>query len=349
MKKLIAISVLFALLAGFAFAEASVGGNLKISTDLIGGNEDDQWAGPLKMWDAYTNISWSGDNAGGMMRLHAFGSTSRIDWTPDAFVFWWWRPIEQLRLQLGKNPDGDWGHAQITGWGFNAEAQGGICIDQYRGIGNLAVVARTAAWAPGFNSSGMTVSINPVPGFNFNIGIPYAYNSTGELGDVYGNSYLHLDYTFEDIGTLKLAAQLVNEAKPDIHAAFYVMAIDNIGLEVGFAYGLESEVIEVGAGFRFSDGGDLTFKLRAGAVLADNYGVIGVGILPSYRTEAFTFFFNAGFGMDLEKDDDNIDWFVNPYISVPANSGRFYLGFKLSDNEGGGINWSLPIGWNVYF
>ena len=281
MKKLIAILVVFTLIAGAVFAETSVGGNLKISTTLLGGDNirDTQkgdgdaqqskaakpYAGQARIWDAHTNITWEGDNAGGMMRLFTGGlSAYPHDWIPDAFVFWWWKPVDQLRIQLGKNPDADWGHAQITGWGFNGEAQGGVAMDKDRELGGsdyinagaygndynqgwYATAARTAAWWGGFNVLGLGLSIYPVQGLEINWGVPFT--SVKTAGRTYGNSSLNVAYAIPDIGTVRVATVLKREeskkfepdpkddqfTKPNFHAAFYLAAIDGLGAEFGFA------------------------------------------------------------------------------------------------------------------
>jgi hypothetical protein len=71
-----------------------------------------------------------------------------------------------------------------------------------------------------------------------------------------------------------------------------------------------------------------------------------------------------------------VDWFINPYITLPAGGGRFYAGIRLyadgtripvmydygKENSGVGgqpagslmstsyqIKWEIPIGWNWYF
>jgi len=91
---------------------------------------------------------------------------------------------------------------------------------------------------------------------------------------------------------------------------------------------------------------------------------------------------NNGEGLELKKS--SIDWYINPYITLPAGSGRFYAGFKLYTDgsripvkfeynkaikdaglEGGAaasitglgslnskqaqLKWEIPIGLNFYF
>jgi hypothetical protein len=369
MKKIIAISVMFVLIAGAAFADTSLGGNMRITANLASQSpaQDDAVAGDVHVFDSNLSANWSGDNAGGMMRFHAFGSdsgvVSKIDWTPDFFGFVWWKPIDEFRLQIGKNADGDWGHNQITGWGYNAEAQNGAAVDQYRGIGGNAVVARTAAWWGGFNSMGITLSFFPAQGVDINIGVPMA--SQRDASVTYSNSKINVKADIPDIGTVRVAADL-NKANKDAdlllkgHLAFYLSAIENIGLEVGFGFiqdNKDDNHMEFGLGFR-TTADDFGLKARVGFVMKDKDkggSQLGIGVLPSYNVGSFKFFFNAGFGMNLDKEEapGKQDWFVNPYIQVPTSAGSFYAGIKLVDEgktgNDEGISWAIPIQWNVYY
>jgi len=395
MKKIIVTLAVFALIAGAAFAQPSVGGNLKIGTNMLWGNTEleEPLAGGTTIWDAHINVTWSGDNAGGLIR---FWSRTN-EWQPEFFAFWWWKPIQQVRIQLGKNRDADFGHAQITGWGYNAEAQGGVAIDKdreltnygggYYGNESLAALARTAAWWGGFgagaNDLGLAVSLFPMPGFEVDICIPMQGGTGGWYGaaaaspsqagangmkpddgftasNTYLSSKINFNVAVPDIGNVRLVADLLGKdaddavITPNVHAAFYINAVDGMGIEIGAAFKDEFETIEFGAGYRLIAEA-LTLKARVGLIAkspkTENL-LLGVGILPAYNLGKLVALFNAGFGIDLG-DTEMMDWFINPYISVPANSGRFYGGIKLhnikSVGAGDVTSWSIPIGWNVYF
>jgi len=392
MKKFIVALVVFAVIAGAAFAQPSLGGNLKIGTNLLWGSTEtpEPLAGGATIWDAYTNVVWAGENAGGMMRLF----TKTNEWIPEFFTFWWWKPIQEVRIQLGRNRDGDFGHAQIAGWGFNAEAQGGVAIDKdreltiygggYYGNESIASIARTAAWWGGFgpnsNDLGLALSFFLIPGFEIDLCVPMQGGDGGIYGvggdsvqagkngmkpkdgftasNTYLSSKLNFNVAVPDIGNVRLVADLQGKdgddiVLPNVHAAFYVNAVDGMGIELGVGVTKEFEVIEVGAGYRLN-AEEITFKARVGAVVKtpDDELLIGIGILPSYNLGKFIALFNAGFGIDLNKTDV-IDWFVNPYLSIPANSGRLYAGIKVYNIKSLGqkdqIFWAIPIGWNVYF
>jgi hypothetical protein len=279
MKKMIAISVVFALTAAVAFAQPSVGGNMKLSTALLGGESANPvdttypYAGTATAWDAHVNVNFGDGDAGGMMRLW----TKTNEWQPGMFTFWWWKPIPQLRLQLGHNPDGDWGHAQITGWGYNGEAQGGIALDEHRKLnGTAAIMARSASnsnygdnrvvqWAPGVGGLGLNLSFYPVQGATINLHIPYA--SDRPFQETFSRLYIDGSYALPDIGTLRLAAQLapgnhrtyipsveetVGQKDPNTHwrgdneshdmsqfwLSFYLSALEGLGAELSLSYKL---------------------------------------------------------------------------------------------------------------
>jgi len=393
MKKIIVTLAVLALIAGAAFAQPSVGGNLKISTNLLAGSTETEepMAGGATIWDAYTNIVWSGTNAGGMMRLW----TKNNEWQPDFFTFWWWKPIEQIRIQLGKNRDGDFGHAQIAGWSFNGEAQGGVALDKdrdkftnYSGGGyytsdkrysnageSLATIARTAAWWGGFGAGGddigIALSYFPMPGFEMDICIPMAGASSDAGGipqltaaETYLKSDINFNIAIPDIGNLRFVVDCMGKdpaddsvATPNLHAAFYINAVDGMGIEIGAGFKNDFETIEFGLGYRLIAEA-LTLKARAGFVAkgklldGSDASLFSIGILPAYNFGKLVALFNAGFGIDLN-NTEMMDWFVNPYISVPANSGRFYGGLKVYNIKSKGdedvISWAIPIGWNVYF
>jgi len=215
--------VVFALVTTAAFAQLSIGGNMKISTLLLAGTTANSevrgnpvLAGSAQgttLWDAYTNVSWSGDSAGGMMRLY----TGTNEHQESIFAFWWWRPIDQLRIQLGQNPDGDFGADQISGWGYMGEAQGGIVIEEWRftdGNRHLGLVARNVTrgspraprqFAPGFSALGLTMSVVPIDGLSINLGVPFAQRT--DWRNTYTNIYANVTYNIEDIGTARLSAQ----------------------------------------------------------------------------------------------------------------------------------------------
>jgi hypothetical protein len=392
MKKIIAISVMLVLIAAAVFAQPSLGGNVRLGVDLVKdkGAGDDVRGGSFWYNDGNAKVEWSGDNAGGLLKLYASNQGAKLaGWEPP-FVFVWWKPIDALRIQIGTNPDGDWGHAQITGWGFNAEAQASVALDQDSAgsNGNLnGFVANQSrvcgAWWGGFSSTGIALTISPMPGFDINLGIPLGWE--GPMAAVYSNLKINFKYDLPDIGTIRLAADLNkksgnpavphkdDELIPNIYFAFYLSAIENMGLELGLsatASGTndkdgkpnKNDKIAVGIGYRLT-ADDLGLKVRLGFIpvqAKDADGMIlGLELLPSYNLGALTVYVNFGFGTAFALPDGvdakyYTDFYFNPYIRVPLNSGNFYAGVKFAQAAEKATGkpdaiWSIPIGWNVYF
>jgi len=346
MKKLIAISVMIALVAGAAFADVSIGGNVKIGVPLLRGDVDngDINAGTALLYDMHLNFGYGDSSNGGMMRM--WSKTN--EWQPAMFAFLWFTPIDMLRIQVGINPDADWGAQQIGGWGFNAEAQGGTSLDQHRGLSGVNIVARTSGFYGGFGDLGMGLSFTFAPEFKLNIGIPFNDNRAAE--QTYLRSHINAVINLDGVGVARVSAVMKGLDTsddsfiiPDVFASFYLTAIDGMNVDLGFAY--RNETPEFGLGFRFVEG-DITFRARAGFVMAENNMQFGIHVLPSFNMGDMMLFLNAGFAMNL--DAETMGWFVNPYIRTSFGGIRLYAGFQLYANEDEVIRWSLPISFNVY-
>jgi len=335
MKKLIAISVMCALVTGAAFAETSLGGqifvggallqgdNIKDSQPQTGGFENDRWNTALK-------VSFSEGTAGGRIRI--LGDNAGKD---DIFDEWfgYWRPIPQLKLQLGVNKDGDFGTAQISGWGFTGENKnnGGNqgAMGEYNGYQEGRNVARTVGWYGGIDVPSLNISLYPIDGLTVNIAFPW---SSQAVGFTLAKFNAQVQYKIVDIGTISLSYRgdtgylkadpdswwkTEQTGMPKIFASFYLTAIDGMGVDLGLAYrfplvnerteATTNYPFEVGLGFRYGQG-DFTFKLRAsvetGASTVPKVGdtvqgitQLSVNILPSYKIGTVTVFFYAGMGI----------------------------------------------------
>ncbi|MDR2730146.1 MAG: hypothetical protein LBB81_04530, partial [Treponema sp.] len=130
------------------------------------------------------------------------------------FAFAWWKPLDQLRVQLGHNPDGNFGAAQITGWGYNGSAQDFVAIDNETGdfSGDSAWrKARSAGFYGGFSNVGMTLSILPVSGFDINLAVPLSTNSHSDGTDLtkelMKKFHVNVTYAIPDIGTVRVSFQ----------------------------------------------------------------------------------------------------------------------------------------------
>ena len=339
MKKLIAISVMCALVAGAAFAETSVGGQVFVGGALVKGTNvtDSQPSADAIENDRYNTalkITFSEGSAGGRIRIlgnNAGGSDAFDEW------FGWWRPIPQLRLQVGSNQDGDFGTAQISGWGFTGENKnnGGNqgAMGEYNGYQEGRNVTRTVGWYEGTGGTpNIQFTVNAIENLTINLWFPFTSANAAAPGFILSRFNLNLVYRFIDIGNLYVSFKGDTgylEADPDswyvteqtgtpkAYLSFYLTAIENMAVDLGLAYQfpLENErtktttnyPFEVGLGYRVGSG-DFTFKLRASARVGGSQAVSGgdtvntvndiaVNILPSYKIKTVTVFFYAGMGV----------------------------------------------------
>ena len=294
MKKLIAIAVVFALIAGTAFADTSVGGQVFVAGTLLQGNniEDSDIGNAAIGNDQYNTaikVTFSEGPAGGRIRILG-KNAGEGDIFDEAFG--WWRPIPQLRIQIGSNQDGDFGTAQISGWGFTGENKnnGGNqgAMAEYSGWGEGRNHSRTTGWYGGTGGTpNLQFSIFATDDLTINIWFPWQGNTIAGLAFLKVNA--QVKYSIPQIGTATVSFESNTgylKADPDswykteqtgtpkVFASFYLTAIENMGVDIGLAYkfpldNTETKVVtnypfEVGLGFRFGSG-DFNFKLRASA------------------------------------------------------------------------------------
>jgi|GEM_PF-3088336 len=381
MKKLIAISVMLVLLTGAAFAQIS--GDLFVNAALLAGNTeaDDIMMGGKGSNDIY-GAKWS-------LTFGEAPGTGRIVWRlHDASMWGWfaWRPIDMLRIKLGWDRDGEFGTAQINGWGFTAGAKDLVATNDYAGGLFMSSAGRGSPWYDGFGDGegySFIVSLYPMEGLQINVGIPQFANTAAEMSRKIANVQASIFYNIEDIGRLSLAFvgrgglgkdQDKTMSVGDIKASFFLTALDSIRIDLGFSMGIpftnasdksEGGRMAIGLGFNMPTVVEnVSFKLRGGAFVGGTNAagaalntVIMVGILPTYQiAPGFRFYFHAGMGMEMpETGDSNMGWFVNPYISYRAGGITFWAGLKVDAPNSIGtaqqkaINWSVPFGFSANY
>jgi hypothetical protein len=197
MKKLIAIAVVFALATGAVFAETAISGTVSVRANLFSATIDDidgTSAGVAGGGIETVYIQFSGTNDegtfGGLFRLRGSEATKYHR------AFAWWKPIPQLQIFFGQDPDGKFG--PYNAWSF------------FQGQEDYANVHDWDAWRAPFpgnwDSFGLAFSLYPVDGLEVNLVVPLA----GGIGSAAANwegSY-RANTNFYDIfgGSLELAA-----------------------------------------------------------------------------------------------------------------------------------------------
>jgi len=240
MKKLIVLSVIFALVAGSVFA-ADVGVEVFGGVELLKGNDVKENKADAGKDPDYKNANKNSDSFGiGRIRLSASGATEdgtiggslRYDAGGNAAGWVWWKPADIFRLQIGTNPDGEFGLDGVAGWGFHAlanevlpELSGHIWSvgGAYDGSGytHLPVKYRDAFFG-GWGGAVMITS-TPIEALTINLGLPlgtqdfayqdylkftlqakYNIDGVGTAGITYQNGLGHEDGKVDTINEVKV-------------------------------------------------------------------------------------------------------------------------------------------------
>jgi len=164
MKKLFAILMVLALVAGSAFAQ--VGGAVLVNTTLLSGDTTEKADGDSGIYGdgglAASKIVLRGDAGeyGGFLRVNPSGH-----WTGYlAHANAWWKPVDQFLIRLGTDPDGFWNKQNVTGWMFHRDASDlGVGVENW-GFG---------AFYGGFDGWGLMLEIKPIDILAINVALPY--------------------------------------------------------------------------------------------------------------------------------------------------------------------------------
>jgi len=270
MKKLIAISVVFALAAGVAFA-VDVSGNVIGTVNFLEGNSGKQAnddANPIGASASMNRIriEGSGENDDG-----TFGGWVRFqpDWGfqgPDqgkasqAWGYAWWKPIDVLKLGIGGNPDGFYGKEGVTGWMFYQMVSdtGVVNAGNVWGGGYGPVIFRNAFYG-GFGDAALHLTISPAEIVDINIAVPFWANNgdnlpEGKAAYIFKRTNAQLDFKL-DFGNIALTYvgnenklgfdmdekdpyKMADASPGTIFAYFGLTSIENLGLDVGLGFPL---------------------------------------------------------------------------------------------------------------
>ena len=304
MKKLIAISVVFALVAGAAFAAdiaVDVKGHVRLiqgDTGKIGGVTD-----PASGVSTPTTAAHKPTAAGAMPQFRISASGENDDGTFGAFFRWdakdwsgwdsdigkaeghaWWKPLDALKILIGGGPDGRFEQANVTRWGF------------YQVAGDVGVAGEGWKFDPsfygGWGDVGIDLIITPVEALEINIGIPFMSSAWQKVEKVYMKSTLQVAYNIENIGKFAITykSDVGNKdavdatvfdpdtgdglnGEGDVHDTgkvwlyFNLTAIENLSIEVGFGYQLPQT---------YKDGSSHNYPIAAGVGAKFDAGDFGV-------------------------------------------------------------------------
>jgi hypothetical protein len=372
MKKLISISVVLILLASAAFAD--VGATVIGSATLASGSTKEYVDGadssgkPIYVTDRIGSGFGIGRirlSASGALEDGSIGGSLRHDdgaWSGWAF----WKPSDLLKLQIGVNPDGEFGLDGIGRWGFYQLAGdvGVVSAGNAWGGGALDGQTFSEAFFGGYGSGGLVLFVTPADGFAINIGIPLA-NTSGYNADdkKFGSNYLYqnlansviqVKYDIDGVGTVGLTyssglglgggevketvkkGALITPAGPDVEGKIPVYGGESttgtpIGWEDITIPGTPAVYAPDTKTYDFDVNNDSsTLRLYFGLSSIENLGIdIGIGYqLPSV----------------LEEKDAYTITKTNPIavgLGVTFNSGTFGLKTRVLGKFGGNMKYDV--------
>jgi hypothetical protein len=383
MKKLIVLSVIFALVAGSAFAVDLGGvviGDVTLASDLNGESDDVTTSGKI----GRVRIEGSGANDDG-----TFGGWFRAN-NGAFFGHAWWKPIDQLKLQIGGNGgDGYFGKDGIVGYGWYAQVMeignlsvGGDLVWYNTGgyhVGNDVLHFRNAFYGGNGGKDDLILIITPADMATINITLPFGVDPDGNrpvyktTEDVLKHTHAQVDLNF-DFGNIALtyvggAMEAKTNADRSKIFVSYAGGFGDINLEVGLAYTMAGEnaagdsvsnPLNVGLGLKYSAEA-FGVKFRAmGALPADSDKTMYIyaEVMPFFNlSDSLTAFVSGGFGMAKPDSGDSVtSWHFNPYIRIGEEWGTsFYAGILINSNGKKNtkgdtyVNWAVPIGIVVNF
>ena len=280
MKKIIAILAMVALVGGVAFAEASVGGHVIGTVNLLESDTSDPTDGKI-FGSAGLNrvrVEAQGSDEDGK-----FGAWVRIEGGMNGYA--WWKPIEQFQMRIGNNGyDGFNSKDGVTRWGFyqtvtdtgvtfggdNAWGSSVYLSGVDRGIKDilrasgvaedelddaLEAFKKTDEYKMSLGSMGFNFSSAFFGGYGgtnalmleikpvevFGVNISLPYFDRGEVKDIFGGLTLQLDLNL-DIGNIALT--YVGDAGDDTNGDVYLYAglgFGNVALDIGLGLTLEGD------------------------------------------------------------------------------------------------------------
>jgi len=348
MKKLIVLSVVFALVASAAFA-VDLGGTVFAKVELVKGETD---VDEITSSGGFQRVRLEGY---GEVAEGAFGGWMRFDSGSFAGAYAFWKPIDQFKLLIGGNPDGFYGKEGVTGWGFN-ETPYDIGVAFGGGNiwgGGIGTIKTRDVFYGGFGGNALHLNITPFDVLAVNLVLPFF--DGGEIADVILKVKAQVDLNF-DFGNIAITYDGHGDGAGGQVFAYFGAPIGPLGLDVGFSYGFDEDgnyLIGYGVGLKFATD---TFGIRfrvASTIDWNEWFKLLAELNPYFQfNDKLAVFLNMGLVMEQQGSSSaKIDFYVNPYLRIGEEWGaQFLVGFQLwSQDNFDKIKWSVPIGIGLSF
>jgi hypothetical protein len=372
MKKLIAIAVVFALVAGGVFAvdlTGTVFGGVRLFQGSNywnpGDPDSDTWE------DDYpglpTDFGWMNINqdmkmrgSAGMSRIRLegsgeagdgnFGGWYRIEANASVYGLAWWKPIDMFKMSIGGNPDGIFGKEGYSGWMFyQMPCDVGIANNGNTwGGGYLYWTAKFRnAFYAGIDQNALLLEVKPVDMFGLNIVLPYFQFSGAEVKDIFKHMTIQADVNL-DFGNIALTFDLIdNEVDPEkigakLYLYFGLSAIDNLSLDVGVGFTLPQSISEDfgGTSIKMTRMNPIAFGVAAQFDVNDSFGLrarLLAEFMGSTKVDVS--------GVDPENDPMVVGVDLLPYFGISDSMKVFFsVGLGMASHK----DWEKAlISWHV--
>jgi hypothetical protein len=362
MKKIIAISVMFALVAGAVFAADVSGSVIATIVPLEGDNSDGSEVAANGGMNR-VRIEASGNSDG------LWGGWFRLDgrhWSaaPVMEGYAWWKPMDEFKLIIGGFSDGFWGKEGVTGWMFYQTAtdtgvsMGGDNVwgGSFYGFG----INTRGAFFNGAEAEGAFMEIKPAEMVDINIHVPFIAENGNKAADVFKKAIAQFSFNL-DFGNIAITYRgnlMEGGDQPTIYA-YFGGNFDALSLDVGLGFKMPNEdktanPINIGLGVKYATDA-FGVKVRAAVSLAgeDKATKILFDALPFIpMSDDMRIFIGLGLGMVMpDSGDSAMDWHFNPYLEVGQEWGpKFLAGIKVcSGGNGDVISWAVPLAFHIGF
>ena len=347
-KTLIAVAAAAALTATSAFAEITFGAWLRSALIPVAYDGEDYLGGLTQSWGGAARTAVLGVN--GVSEDGMAGFTFEIRNQAGEGInmgdrtVTWLKPIEQLKLSVGKFDGGDNGFREGTGFGawnwVRPSATTGLFFN-----GEDSIMDATGG-------DGFMAEIFPIEGFKVMVNVPFLRSfddskltkANAKAYDIYKKTQIGAAYTIDGTGTLKVLWTGVSEeskignSKYDytgkIGVAFDLTAVENLYLAIGAKFDIVDEDYKVNSIEIDDETGINDYKDWGGA---KNKAYFALN--ASYKvSDAITFNMNGGVKLFKNSDFDpkwgigaGVDYVIMEGLTLNADV-RYISETKYSKN-----------------
>jgi len=356
MKKLIVLSVVFALVASTAAFAVDLGGVVIGGVNLFTGESGDGAKEDIVGGAIMKRIRIEGSGEAGEGKFGGYFRLNHEDEGEEVLGKLagnaWWKPIDQLKIIVGSNGgDGFYGKEGVTGWMFyQAVSDAGTIVNpgncwggSYSGGGDDNIFFRNAFFGGDGGKNALRLEITPIDILGINVVLPY-YTGSNPWGgpsnsekaeDIFKNAIAQLDLKL-DFGNIALT--YVGGEDGNIFV-YYGGSFGDISIDFGFHYDMaDGAPIGVGAGVKFaSDAFGLKFRVVATLGGDDKMTKLLADVMPFFSLgDNLTAFVSVGLAMVMTEDDSFIGWHFNPYIQIGEDWGaKFLIGIRVANDAAG--------------